>query len=43
VGEGVSDDAAKNIATLKKTAMAEVAAERLAGKKWPPPLLRNPS
>jgi ParB family transcriptional regulator, chromosome partitioning protein len=40
VREGVSDDAAKNIATLRKAAMADAAAERLAGKNWLPTLLR---
>jgi hypothetical protein len=43
VHEGLSDDAAKNIATMKKGAMAEAAAERLAGKNWLPTLLRPPA
>jgi ParB family chromosome partitioning protein len=41
VREGVSKDAADNLATLKKEAMAKAAAERLAGKGWLPAILRN--
>lgn len=41
VSEGVSVEAAGNLATMKKQAMAEAAAERLAGKGWLPAVLRN--
>jgi ParB family transcriptional regulator, chromosome partitioning protein len=40
VQEGVSPDAAKRIAGMKKAAMAEAAAQLLAGRNWLPPLLR---
>jgi ParB family chromosome partitioning protein len=43
VGEGVSPEAATNIATMKKQAMAEAAEQRLAGTGWLPPLLRTGS
>jgi ParB family chromosome partitioning protein len=43
VREGVSKDAADNLAGLKKAAMADAAAERLAGKRWLPSVLRSPS
>jgi ParB family transcriptional regulator, chromosome partitioning protein len=43
VREGVSPEAATNIATLKKQAMAETAEQRLAGTGWLPPLLRTGS
>jgi ParB family chromosome partitioning protein len=42
VREGVSPQAADNLANLKKPAMAVAAAERLAGKGWLPELLRLP-
>jgi ParB family chromosome partitioning protein len=41
VREGVSVEAARNIATMKKQAMAEAAAQRLAGTGWLPELLRT--
>jgi ParB family chromosome partitioning protein len=41
VREAVSDQAAKNIASLKKQAMAEAAEAALAGKGWLPTLLRK--
>ena len=41
VREGVSKEAADNIAGLKKQAMAQAAEERLAGKAWLPGVLRN--
>lgn len=41
VREGVTPEAAQNIAGLKKAEMAEAAAERLAGKGWLPALLRT--
>ena len=41
VREGVSPDAAANLASLKKAAMAEAAEQRLAGTGWLPPLLRR--
>jgi len=40
VREGVSKEAADNIANLKKHAMAEAAAQRLKGRGWLPPVLR---
>lgn len=43
IREAVSSEAAENLATMKKAAMAEVAAERLAGTGWLPPILRAPS
>lgn len=42
VREGVSKEAADNIAGLKKQAMADAAAQRLRGKRWLPPILRPP-
>jgi ParB family chromosome partitioning protein len=41
VSEGVSPQAADNIASMKKAAMAETAAQRLAGTRWLPPVLRS--
>jgi ParB family chromosome partitioning protein len=41
VREGVSAEAAANIAGMKKLAMAEVAERRLAGTGWLPELLRS--
>jgi ParB family transcriptional regulator, chromosome partitioning protein len=41
VREGVSDEAARNMAGLKKQAMADAAAQRLAGTSWLPELLRT--
>jgi ParB family transcriptional regulator, chromosome partitioning protein len=41
VREGISPEAAANIAGLKKQAMAEAAAQRLAATKWLPDLLRT--
>lgn len=43
VREGVSKEAADNLASLKKQAMAEAAEQRLSGKGWVPPVLRIPS
>jgi ParB family chromosome partitioning protein len=43
VREGVSPEAATNIATMKKQAMAEAAEQRLAGTGWLPQLLRTGS
>jgi ParB family chromosome partitioning protein len=43
VSEGVSAEAAANIAGMKKQAMAEAAAQRLAGTGWLPQLLRTGS
>jgi ParB family transcriptional regulator, chromosome partitioning protein len=43
VREGVSAEAAANIAGMKKLAMAEVAERRLAGTGWLPELLRTGS
>jgi ParB family chromosome partitioning protein len=40
VREGVSDQAAENIARMKKQAMAEAADAALTGKGWLPALLR---
>jgi len=42
VAEGVSPQAAENLANLKKEALAIRAQERLQGKGWLPPLLRSP-
>ena len=42
VREGVTPQAAENIAGLKEAGMAEAAAERLNGKGWLPALLRTP-
>jgi ParB family transcriptional regulator, chromosome partitioning protein len=41
VREGVSPEAANNIAGMKKQAMAEAAEQRLAGTGWLPELLRT--
>jgi ParB family transcriptional regulator, chromosome partitioning protein len=41
VREGVSAEAAANMAGMKKAAMAQAAEERLAGKGWLPPILRT--
>jgi ParB family chromosome partitioning protein len=41
VREGVSAQAAENIARMKKQAMAEAAEAALSGKGWLPPLLRQ--
>lgn len=41
VREGVSPEAAANLASMKKAAMAEAAEQRLAGTGWLPPLLRG--
>ena len=41
VREAVSDQAARNIASMKKQAMAEAAEAALAGKGWLPALLRT--
>jgi ParB family chromosome partitioning protein len=41
VREAVSEQAAKNIASMKKQAMAEAAEAALAGKGWLPALLRT--
>ena len=43
VREGVSVEAAANIAGMKKLAMAEAAERRLAGTGWLPELLRTGS
>ena len=43
VTEGVSREAAENLAKLKKDALAAQAEERLAGTGWLPPILRSPS
>jgi ParB family transcriptional regulator, chromosome partitioning protein len=43
VREGVSPEAANNIAGMKKQAMAEAAEQRLAGTGWLPELLRTGS
>jgi ParB family chromosome partitioning protein len=40
VREGVSEQAARNIANLKKQQMAEAAEKLLAGTGWLPALLR---
>jgi ParB family chromosome partitioning protein len=42
VREGVSKEAADNLAGLKKLAMAEAAEHRLQGRDWLPPVLRAP-
>ena len=42
VREGVSKEAADNLASLKKLAMAEAAERRLQGRDWLPPVLRAP-
>ncbi len=42
VRDGVSPQAADNLAALKKPAMVSAAADRLADRDWLPDLLRNP-
>ena len=42
VREGVSKEAAENLATMKKAAMAEAAEQRLKDRRWLPPVLRTP-
>jgi ParB family chromosome partitioning protein len=42
VREGVSKEAADNLASMKKLAMAEAAEHRLQGHDWLPPVLRAP-
>lgn len=42
VREAVSKEAAENIASLKKVALAEAAAARLKGRGWLPAILRTP-
>jgi ParB family chromosome partitioning protein len=42
VREGVSKEAAENLATLKKQAMAQAAEQRLKDRRWLPPVLRTP-
>lgn len=42
VREGVSKEAADNLASLKKQAMAEAAEQRLKDRRWLPPVLRTP-
>ena len=41
VREGVSKEAAENLASLKKHAMAEAAEQRLKDRRWLPPVLRT--
>jgi ParB family chromosome partitioning protein len=41
VREGVSPEAADNLASLKKGALADAAADRLKGRGWLPALLRS--
>jgi ParB family chromosome partitioning protein len=41
VREAVSDQAAENLARMKKQAMAEAAVTALAGKGWLPAILRS--
>jgi ParB family chromosome partitioning protein len=43
VAEGVSPQAAENLATLKKGALVTLAAERLTGTGWLPAILRGPT
>ena len=42
VAEGVSREAAENLAKLKKDALAALAEERLAGTGWLPAILQMP-
>jgi ParB family chromosome partitioning protein len=42
VREGVSKEAAENLATMKKAAMADAAEQRLKDRRWLPPVLRTP-
>ena len=41
--EGVSVEAADNLAAMKKAAMADGAEQRLKGRNWLPPILRIPT
>jgi ParB family transcriptional regulator, chromosome partitioning protein len=41
VREGVSKEAAENLATMKKAAMAEAAEQRLKDRRWLPSVLRS--
>jgi ParB family chromosome partitioning protein len=41
VREGVSKEAAENLASMKKHAMAEAAEQRLKDRRWLPPVLRT--
>jgi ParB family chromosome partitioning protein len=43
VREGVSKEAAENLASMKKQAMAEAAEQRLKNRRWLPPVLRVPA
>jgi ParB family transcriptional regulator, chromosome partitioning protein len=43
VREGVSKEAAENLASMKKQAMAEAAEQRLKDRRWLPPVLRTPT
>jgi ParB family chromosome partitioning protein len=43
VREGVSKEAAENLASMKKHAMAEAAEQRLKDRRWLPPVLRTPA
>jgi ParB family transcriptional regulator, chromosome partitioning protein len=43
VREGVSKEAAENLASMKKQAMAEAAEQRLKDRRWLPPVLRTPA
>jgi ParB family chromosome partitioning protein len=43
VREGVSKEAAENLASMKKQAMAEAAERRLKDRRWLPPVLRTPA
>jgi ParB family chromosome partitioning protein len=43
VREGVSKEAADNLASLKKHAMADAAEQRLKDRRWLPPVLRMPA
>lgn len=43
VREGISKEAAENLATMKKQAMADAAEQRLKGKGWLPEVLRLPA
>ncbi|MEA2991534.1 MAG: ParB family transcriptional regulator, chromosome partitioning protein [Alphaproteobacteria bacterium] len=43
VREGVSKEAAANLASMKKQAMAEAAEQRLKDRRWLPPVLRTPA
>jgi ParB family chromosome partitioning protein len=43
VREGVSKEAAENLASMKKQPMAEAAEQRLKDRRWLPPVLRTPA